>query len=173
MLLGAVLGLASFIPIAVLWHRSLPWLEQYYLPQYVGSELAQTPIGTVVSFWNGRRTTRRYFVLMQSGRPVTNTQTFNPSQPVSMRWVETTPRIFHLWLRAQIYGGRSLRESLETPLALWYAIVVVLFFGGVLVDYRRRQRAREGVTLRGPDRMRRCRFNRLTKGDGFTLHVEE
>ncbi len=171
MILGIISGLFSLAPISILWHRSLPPLERFYLPQYIGSTLAQTPVGTVVSFFHGRRTSRTYFVLMQDGRPVTNTAPLDPLLHISVRFVETTPRIFGTWLQTQIYGGRQFRELLQIPVSLWIAAYFALFFSGLSVDFGRRKRAREGVPLRGPELMTRREFNRATKGDGFKLHV--
>lgn len=48
--------------------------------------------------FHGRRTTRTYFVLMQGGRPVTNAAGLDPARHISVRFVETTPRIFGTWL---------------------------------------------------------------------------
>src|ERR1700756_3888706 len=70
MILGSVLGLLSFVPVFGLWHHFQPPLERFYFPQYAGSMLAQTPVGTVISFFfHSRRNVRTYFVLMQAGRP--------------------------------------------------------------------------------------------------------
>jgi len=171
MILGSVLGLLSFVPVFGLWHHYQPPLERFYFPQYAGSTLAQTFVGTVISFFQSRRNVRTYFVLMQGGRPVTHTMIPDPAQHFSVRSVETTPRIFATWLRAQIYGGRAFRHLLRVPLALSYAVGLSFFLFGCVLDFRRRRRAREGVQLRGPDLMSRRAFNRVTKGDGFTLHV--
>ncbi len=171
MLLGLILGSLSVVPIFVFWHRSLPLLERFYFPQYIGSTLGQTPVGTVVSFFHGRRISRKYFVLMQGGKPIASAADFDPVRHVSVRFVQTTPRIFGAWLQTQIYGGRQFRELLQMPLALWIGIGFGLFFCGVAIDFARRKRAREGVPLRGPELMTRCEFNRATKGDGFRFHV--
>jgi hypothetical protein len=171
MILGVVLGLFSFVPISIVWHRYQPPLERFYFPQYIGSTLAQTPIGTAISFFNGRRTTRTYFVLMQNGRPATSDAGLDPARHVSVRSVETTPRIFGAWLQHQIYGGREFHEVLQVPIAAWIALFFSLFLSGVGADFARRKRAREGIPLRGPELMTRRAFNRATKGDGFTLHV--
>jgi hypothetical protein len=108
---------------------------------------------------------------MQGGRPVTSAAGFDPARRVSVRFVETAPRIFGAWLQAQIYGGREFREVLQMPIALSIGIYFSLFLSGLSYDCVRRKRAREGVPLRGPDLMTRHAFNRATKGDGFTLHV--
>jgi hypothetical protein len=171
MLLGATLGLVSFIPVFAVWHRYQPPLERFYFPQYIGSTLAQTPIGTVVSFFHSRRNTRTYFVLMQGRRPVTSAAGLNPARHVSVRFVETTPRIFGTWLQHQIYGGREFRQVLQMPIVLSIGVYFSLLLSGLAYDCVRRKRAREGVPLRGPDLMTRRAFNRATKGDGFTLHV--
>jgi hypothetical protein len=171
MLLGAVLGLVSFIPVFAIWHHYRPPLERFYFPQYIGSTLAQTPIGTVISFFGPRRNTRTYFVLMQGGRPVTSAAGLDPASHVSVRFVETTPRIFGAWLQHQIYGGREFREVLQVPIAFSIVLYFSLFLFGLSYDCVRRKRAREGVPLRGPDLMTRRAFNRATKGDGFILHV--
>jgi hypothetical protein len=171
MFLGAILGILSFIPVFAIWHRYQPPLERFYFPQYIGSTLAQTPIGTVISFFHSRRNIRTYFVLMQGGRPVTSTADLDPARHVSVRFVETTPRIFGVWLQHQIYRGRAFRIVLQVPIALSTALCFGLFLSGLSYDCVRRKRTREGVPLRGPDLMTRAAFNRATKGDGFTLHV--
>jgi hypothetical protein len=173
MLLGAVLGLFSTVPVFAVWHRCQPPLERFYFPQYVGSALAQTPVGTVISFFHSRPSTRTYFVLLQGGKPVTSTIGLDPARHVSVRFVSTTPRIFSLWLQNQVYSGRDFREVLEAPLALWASIGFSLFLCGLAFDFERRKRAREGVQLRGPDLLGTREFNRVTKGDGFTLHVRD
>ena len=172
MLLGAVLGLLSIVPIFAVWHRYQPPLERFYFPQSISSTLAQTPVGTVISFFHSRPSTRTYFVLMQGGKPVTST-CLDPARHVSVRFVNTTPRIFSLWLQNQVYSGCEFREVVAAPLALWPGIALTLFLCGLTLDFQRRKRAREGVALRGPDLMTRRAFNRTTKGDGFTLHVHE
>jgi hypothetical protein len=52
MFLGAVFGLLSTIPVFAVWHRHQLPLERFYFPQYIGSTLAQTPIGTVVCLFD-------------------------------------------------------------------------------------------------------------------------
>lgn len=173
MLLGSVLGFFSIVPVFAIWHHCQPSLEGFYLPQYVGSTLAQTPVGTVISFFNSRRNARTYFVLMQGGKPVTGSAALDPARRVSVRFVRTTPRIFSLWLQNQIYAGREFREVLQVPLAFWAAVGLALFLSGLGYDFQRRKRAREGVPLRGPDLMTWRQFNQATNGDGFTLHVHE
>jgi hypothetical protein len=170
-LLGGVLGLLSVVPVFAIWHQYQPPLERFYFPQYLGSTLAQTPIGTLASLFHSRRNTRTYFVLMQGGKPVTSTVGLDPAGHISVRYVQTTPRIFGLWLQNQIYSGREFREVMQAPLAIWIATVLSLMLAGVSYDFVRRKRAREGVPLRGPDLLSRREFNRVTKGDGFTLHV--
>jgi hypothetical protein len=171
MLLGCFFGLSSVGPIFAVWHRFEPPLERFYWPQYLGSTLAQTPVGTLVSFFHSRQKTRTYFVLLQSGRPVTRAMGIDPARPLAVRPVETVPRIFSTWLRTQVYGGHTLAELLRPPLLLWTAFLLCLFLCGLVWDFRRRKQAREGVPLRGPELLSRRDFNRVTKGDGFTLHV--
>jgi hypothetical protein len=173
MFLGCFFGLFSAIPTFAVWHCFEPPLERFYLPQYLGSMLAQTPVGTVISFFHSRQKTRLYLVLLQNGKPVTSGATLDAARHISVRFVETTPRIFASWLRMQIYGGRTLPELLRPPLLLWAAFVLGLFLGGLVWDFRRRKRAREGVPLRGPELLSRREFNRVTQGDGFTLQVYE
>jgi hypothetical protein len=173
MLLGVVLGLFSVVPVFVAWHRSQPPLERFYFPQYIGSTLAQTPVGTVTSFFRSRRGTRTYFVLMEGDRPITNAALPGPAGRISIRVVQTTPRIFGTWLRNHIYGGRAFREVLQVPLVAWIGTFFILFAAGVVWDFLRRKRAREGVKLRGPDLLSRSEFNQATNGDGFTLYVRD
>src|SRR5690349_1293455 len=83
LLLGAVLGLVSIVPVFAIWHHYQPPLERFYFPQYIGSTLAQTPIGAVISFFHSRHNTRKYFVLMQGGRPVTSAAGLDPARHFS------------------------------------------------------------------------------------------
>lgn len=171
MLLGMVLGLISVVPVFVVWHRSQPPLERFYFPQFIGSTLAQTPVGTVTSFFRSRRATRTYFVLEQGDSPGTSAAPFDPARHVSVQFVQTTPRIFGTWLQNQIYRGRSFRQVVQVPVVAWIGLFLILFLAGVVWDFLRRKRAREGVKLRGPDLLTRSEFNQATNGDGFTLHV--
>jgi hypothetical protein len=173
MLLGGILGLFSIVPVLAVWQRFAPPLDRFYWPQYLGSTLAQTKVGTVLSFFQSRQRTRIYFVLLQNGRPVTRANSMDPARYPSVRFVETTPLIFSTWLRMQIYGGRNLSELFGPPLLLWAAFVLCLFLCGLVWDFQRRRRAREGVPLRGPELLSRRDFNRVNKGDGFTLHVHD
>jgi hypothetical protein len=171
MLLGVVLGLFSAVPVFVVWHRFEAPLERFYFPQFIGSTLAQTPIGTVTSFFRSRRTTRTYFVLIEGSRPFIGSALFGPTERVSVQFVETTPRIFATWLRIHTYDGRSFHEVVEIPVAVWISFFLILLLAGVVWDFLRRKRAREGVKLRGPDLLTRSEFNEATNGDGFTLYV--
>ena len=171
MLLGVVLGLFSAVPVFVVWHRFEAPLERFYFPQFIGSTLAQTPVGTVTSFFRSRRTNRTYFVLIEGDGPMTSAAPHGPAGHVSIRGVETTPRIFGTWLRNHVYGGRSFLEVVQLPLAAWIGIFLILLLAGVAWDFLRRKRAREGVKLRGPDLLTRSEFNAATNGDGFTLYV--
>jgi hypothetical protein len=173
MLLGCFFGLFSVGPIFAVWHHFQSPLERVYLPQYLGSTLAQMPVGTVLSFFHSRQKARTYFVLLQNGRPVTTTITIDPARPVSVRSVETTPRIFGSWLRTQIYRGNRVLTLLRPPILVWAGLFLGLFLCGLVWDFQRRKRAREGVPLRGPELLSRRDFNRVTQGDGFTLQVYE
>ena len=63
----------------------------------------------------------------------------DPSRHLSVRFVETTPRIFGVWLQTQIYSGREFRELLQLPLALWIAAYFALFFSGLSRRFRATQ----------------------------------
>ena len=171
MLLGCFFGLFFVVPIFAAWHRFEPPLERFYLPQYLGSTLAQTPVGTVLWFFHSRQKTRTYFVLLQNGRPVTRAIHIDPATPVSVRFIKTTPRIFGSWLRTQIYRGNNVAELLRAPILLWASLALILVLCGLVWDFHRRKQAREGVPLRGPELLSRRDFNRVTQGDGFTLYV--
>ncbi len=171
-LLGIVLGALSIVPILALWQHFEPPLERFYFAEYLTSELAQTPVGPVISFLIHRGKARRYYMLLQNGKPVVGDGP-EPGKPLSVRFMATTPRFFHDWLRWQIYSGREVHEVMQSPIAVWVAINLASFFAGILLDFRRRKKAREGVKLRGPDLMTRREFNRVTKGDGFALYVKD
>lgn len=103
MLLGSVLGVLSMVPIGVVCRHYQPPLERFYFPQYLGSTLAQTPIGTVTALFNGQRFTRTYFVLMQNGTPLTRAAELSPFPSLSVRYVITTPRIFSVVAAADLW----------------------------------------------------------------------
>ena len=99
MLLGVILGLLSVVPVFVIWHQLQAPFERFYFPQLIGSTLAQTPLGTVTSLFQARRSTRTYFVLIEGNRPLTNGAPLDPTRRTSVRFVQTTPLIFGAWLR--------------------------------------------------------------------------
>lgn len=150
MLLGAVLGFASIAPVFAIWHRSQLPLERFYFTQYVGSTLAQTPIGTMISFFNSPRNTRTYFVLMQSGEPVTSAAGLNPAYHVSVRLVSTTPRIFSVWLQNQIYQGRDFQDVLQASLESGRVSASVCFFVVSRLTFSGVNRSAKASSYAGP-----------------------
>jgi hypothetical protein len=109
---------------------------------------------------------------MQSGHPLSAAGPETGS-PISVYVLHTkSPGDFHTWLRTRIYAGREVRQLLATPLTAWCGVCILSLGLGIIVDFRRRKRAREGMKLRGGDLMSVKQFNRATKGDGFALYVK-
>ncbi len=164
---GGVAGLLLVVPVFAIWLHFLPVFEHFYFSEYVTSDIAQSPIGAVTSFF--RRAKYPTYVVMQGGAPVSAA---GPGQ-MSVRFITAPPRFFHDWLRNSIYQGRELGEVLRTPLTIWIALALGIVGWGAFFDFRRRQKTREGLKLRGPDLMTRKEFNQATKGDGFALYVRD
>jgi hypothetical protein len=76
------------------------------------------------------------------------------------------------WLRKAVYGGQSATELLKVPLVMWVVLALCLVIVGGSYDARQKERARNGIQLRGPDLVSRWQFNRRIKGDGFPIAFE-
>jgi hypothetical protein len=76
------------------------------------------------------------------------------------------------WLRDAVYDGQSESQLLRVPIFTWLTFAGCFLSGGGLYDRHRRQRARIGVQVRGPELVTRWQFNRRIKGDGFPIVLE-
>jgi hypothetical protein len=168
---GGLLAVFGIMPVLAGWHALQPPISRFYLGQYVVSYLSGTPIGTVATFFRGSKQ-HKYRVLVQDGHLLSEPGP-ETAHRISVHIVEMkSPTAFHAWLREHIYGGRPLFELMRVPVAAWLSFSVLMLSIGGLLDFRRRQRSREGKRMRGPELLSVDEFNRVTKGDGFALYVK-
>jgi hypothetical protein len=168
---GSLSAVLCLLPVLAVWHLSQTPVRQFYFSQYVLSFLSQTALGTVAAFFRHSHG-HNYHVLVQNGHLVSSA--LDPRFRLSVRAVHfDRPEIFHTWVRDHIYGRRELLDLLRVPLTVWCSAAIVLFGWGVVLDFRRRKRAREGQQLRGGELLTVDQFNRATKGDGFALYVQK
>jgi hypothetical protein len=167
---GALSALLSLIPTLALWHLLQTPVRKFYFSQYVLSFLSQTAVGSVAAFFRHSHI-HIYQVLVQKGHLVTGVP--DPRFVLSVCAVQfDSPAPFYAWVRNHIYSGSDLPDLLRVPLAIWCCLGPLLFGLGVVLDFRRRKRAREGQQLRGGELLTVDQFNRATKGDGFALYVK-
>ena len=69
--------------------------------------------------------------------------------------------------------GQTCTQFLAEPLTIWGSNRGPLSADRrVLCDAHRKQRARQGVQIRGPELVSRWKFNRRVRGDGFPIVLE-
>jgi hypothetical protein len=171
LLTGVLSAVLCFVPTLALWHFLQSPVRQFYFGEYVLTSLSQTAVGSVVAFFrHSQRHT--YYVLAQRGHLVWSD--LDPHVGFSVRAVHfESSTSFDTWLRDRVYGGRELLDLLRVPMAVWCCLAVLFFGLGIVLDFRRRKRAREGQQLRGGELLSVKEFNRTTKGNGFALYVQK
>jgi hypothetical protein len=80
----------------------------------------------------------------------------------------TAPQMKAL-LRNAVYHRRTCSQLLAPALMVWAMLAVVCLVVGGSMDTRRKEAARRGVQIRGPELVTRAQFNRRVKGDGFAI----
>jgi hypothetical protein len=171
LLTGVISAVLCFVPSLAIWHFLQSPVRQFYFGEYVLTSLSQTAVGSVAAFFRHSQG-HTYYVLTQKGHLVSSV--LDPHVGFSVRALHfDSPAPFHTWLHDRVYGGRELLDLLRVPLAAWCGLAVLLFGLGIVLDFRRRKRAREGQQLRGGELLSVKEFNRATKGDGFALYVQK
>ena len=169
--IGIVLACALSVALAPavykLWLHFQGPLEVFYLGSYAKANVL--PNHSLL----GRPLTHRFYVVTVNGQDATPATLPTTMTTVSGRFVDVQPVLFAQWLKSVIYGGRDIGDILAVPFLAYISVCVVLLIVGATLDYRRRQRAREGEQLRGPETMTIDQFNRTTKGKekGFALRT--
>jgi hypothetical protein len=83
--------------------------------------------------------------------------------------VKTTPGQMQTWLRNTVYEHRSCFQILKPAPEVWVVLAVCCLVIGGQMDAQRKEAARRGVQIRGPELVNRAQFNRRVKGDGFPI----
>ena len=168
---GSLSAVFCLLPILAVWQLLQTPLRKFYFSQYALSFLSQTAVGSVAAFFRHSHG-HIYHVLVQKGHLVSGVP--DPRFAFAVRAVRfDSAAPFHSWVRDHIYGGRELPDLLRVPLTVWCCLASVLFGWGIVLDFQRRKRAREGQQLRGGELLTVDQFNRATKGDGFALYVQK
>lgn len=180
LLLGGALAMASIVPGLAVFRAQQDPVRAHYLKTYVRLSLLPS----------GRTTEPREFVLLvaangtAASRPACepSTRLLLPSATGNLtpELVETAakcvlvtpPTAVRTWLRGAVYEGQTCAELLERPLLVWALLAVCLLGLGGYFDVRRKQRARNGIQIRGPELVSRWQFNRRVQGDGFPIVLE-
>jgi type IV secretory pathway TraG/TraD family ATPase VirD4 len=75
------------------------------------------------------------------------------------------------WIGHYIYRDQTLSERFGFPFRIIAAVFPLLFIAGIFIDRTRRNRAKNGIQLRGPELVSTRQFNRRVKGDGLELRL--
>ena len=171
LIFGGLLAVAAVVPLFAIWQAEQEPVRAFYLSTYLGfftsgklqdfTLLTDTPraVGPAAAC----PSTAPYVVSVSSGADV---------ETAGRCVVTTTPEKIKGWLRTAVYGNESSGELLRIPLLLWMVAGLGFLIGGGLYDWRRKQRARIGFQIRGPELVSRWRFNRRVRGDGFPILLE-
>jgi hypothetical protein len=177
LLSGVAFGLLSCVPCVAVWNAFQEPVRAHYLKAYVKVSLPHT-----------KSEKPKRFVLLTTGhsgsapevpRTCQNDDAFlarggeengleNAGRCVL--WSRSKP--LAAWLRNAIYGGQSPKQLLHVPLVAWGVVGLCLICAGGAYDSRQRERARNGIQLRGPELVSRWKFNRRVRGDGFPIVLE-
>ncbi len=173
--IGAILGTLSALATAPLiyaiWRHSFSALESFYLGTYVKASCL--PSRTLLT---NRPMLHKFWVVTVNGHYATPAIMPPTMQGVSGKLEDLVPSSFATWLRTAVYHGRPAGDLIATPLIIWAVCVAVLIVAGFVYDFKRKQRARDGEQLRGPERLTIEEFNRTTKvkreEQGFALRTK-
>ena len=80
----------------------------------------------------------------------------------------TAPQMKAL-LRNAVYNHRTCGQLVAPALVVWAVLAAFCLVIGGSMDARRKEAARRGVQIRGPELVTRSQFNRRVKGDGFPI----
>jgi hypothetical protein len=173
LLSGVAFGLLSCVPCVAFWKVFQEPVRAHYLKTYIKVSLPHT-----------KSEKPKRFVLLTTGQTSAlqacrNSDAFLTRSDAGdglenagrcVLWSRSKP--VASWLRNAIYGGQSLTQWLRVPLMAWGVVGLCLVFAGGGYDSRQRERARNGIQLRGPELVSRWKFNRRVRGDGFPIVLE-
>src|SRR4051794_36231729 len=161
----AIIGSGAFL--LGMFARHLEPLERAYLATYLKAQYLPT-----ASSFGLREKPKRYSVITVNGRDMTSATLPGTAKGIGVRYTTTTPALFSEWLRLAVYDGKTGVQLARIPLILWGILSLLAIIAGVCFAIRQREKLLSGMKLRGPSFMTVRQFNRITKGDGFALHVK-
>ena len=167
-IVGACFAVAAAPLTFKTWQHFQSPLESFYLGTYLKASVM--PSRTLLS---GRPLLHRFYVVTINGHDATPATLPPTMAGLSGRFVDVQPSVFAQWLRAAIYHGDTPGDLIAGPVITWAAVAALLFVAGVIFDFRRRRKAREGEQLRGPESMTVPQFNKTIprKEKGFVLRT--
>jgi hypothetical protein len=167
-LIGACLAMAAAPITYETWRHFQSPLESFYLGTYLKASVM--PSKTLLS---GRPMIHRFYIVTANGHDATPATLPATISGLSGRFVDVQPSVFAQWLRVAIYHSETPGDLIAFPLMVWASVAAVLLVAGIIFDFRRRRRAREGEQLRGPESMTVAQFNRTIprKEKGFALRT--
>ncbi len=167
LLLTAGLAVLSGALTFSLWYQTLAPIQSSYLATYLTCEYMPS-----LSLFGRGEKPKRYSVITVNGKDATLATMPETMDGVGLRYTYTTPQVFGNWLQWMIYERKTPLQFAEVPLCLWGALCFLSLVAGTFLKKKGKQKAHDGVKLRGPDLLTRWQFNRQVKGDGFPLRLE-
>jgi type IV secretory pathway TraG/TraD family ATPase VirD4 len=169
---GFMLSLICGALFVRLWvtHAVTP-LQRFYFPTYVRltlfADLPALPTRGLAT-----RSEKPFPVVFAKNIVATDGVLEATPMHVSIRNLTLQPDEFAHWLRVHIYGGRSVANVLQWPLAGFVICLITFVVTGARLDRSHDAEARNGRRLRGPSLTSRWRFNWQTNGDGLRFRIE-
>ncbi len=173
LLSGVAFGLLSCVPCVAVWNAFQEPVRAHYLKTYIRVSLPHT-----------RSEKPKRFVLLTTAhtsalQACRNSDAFLTRSDEEhglenagwcVLWSRSKP--VASWLRNAVYGGQSFTQWLRVPVMVWAGVGLCLVCAGGTYDSRQRERARNGIQLRGPELVSRWKFIRRVQGDGFPIVLE-
>jgi hypothetical protein len=180
LLFGVLFGLLSCVPCIAVWRVFQEPVRAYYLKTYLHVSLphlkSEKPKLFLMLVRNAGMVARSDSAAVPACRNsdvfLTRSADEDGLDGAGRCALSSRSKPVSAWLRNAVYGGQSVTQLLRTPLATWGIVALCLVMAGGSYDSRQRQRARDGIKLRGPDLVSRWQFNRRVKGDGFPIVLE-
>jgi len=180
LVLGGMFGAISLAPCVAVWQRRQDPVRAFYLKSYIRLSTSR------LKGLGKTETPQPYRMLVAGESPtetcVAKTPLLLPSRAELLtregaenagRCVLTTaPSQMKMWLRGAIYDGQTCTQLLRVPLIVWAGLLLGSVIVGGVLDVRRKERGRVGIQIRGPQLVTRWKFNRIVKGDGFPIVLE-
>jgi hypothetical protein len=165
---AGMLALVAVVPCATIWKSVLGPVRAFYLADYLSVATSAKPHEFVL-LTKAHGLSGPPLACLASTPALVSAGAGEDVKTVGRCVTVITPKQFKEWVRTAVYGGRSAAELLRLPVLDWMLAAVLLFVAGGYYDWRRKQRARIGVQIRGPELVSRAQFNRRVKGDGFPI----